>query len=99
MAKDQNGHVAGLTGEKIPWRDRPLLRMQEGSKVSGLSTASLYRAASEGRLTLKRLYGRTLIETPSLIALINSAEDWVRSGRADKAHAARTERSRAAWQP
>ncbi len=38
--------------------------------------ASLYRLAHDGRLKLKKLEGRTLVETKSLIAVVESANDW-----------------------
>jgi hypothetical protein len=87
-----------LKGKTIPWRDRPLHSMQDASHIAGVSKASLYRLASEGRLTLKRLAGRTLVETKSLMALVENAEDWTPATRADRARAARAERARAAWQ-
>jgi hypothetical protein len=68
--------AVGAGAASIPWRERPLHSMQVAATIVGVSRASLYRLASEGRLTLKRLAGRTLVETQSLIALIDTAEDW-----------------------
>jgi hypothetical protein len=83
---------------EIPWQQIPHLTMQNAGRIAGLSPASLYRYASEGRLKLRRLAGRTLVDTQSLIALIESAEEWTPSDRAEKARATRVERARAAWQ-
>lgn len=79
-----------------PWRDRPFQQMQTASEIAGLSPASLYRFAAEGRLILKKLGGRTLVDTSSLIALIGEAEPWSPSDRADRARAARADRAQAA---
>jgi hypothetical protein len=87
-----------LASGETPWRERPLQSLQTASEIAGISVASLYRFASEGRLTFKRLAGRTLVETKSLIALVNSAEDWTPSSRTEKARETRVERARAAWQ-
>lgn len=80
------------------WREYPVQTVQSASSIAGISPASLYRFAAEGRLKLRRLAGRTLVDTQSLIALIDSAEDWTPSRRAEKARATRVERARAAWQ-
>lgn len=79
-----------------PWRERPLLPMQLASEVAGVSVASLYRLAAKGRVELKSLAGRTLVETASLIAMIERVEPWSPSQRAAKATAARADRSEAA---
>ena len=81
----------------IPWSDRPFQTMQNGSKLSGVSIAALYGAAAEGRLALKRLRGRTLIETASLISFLQDAEAWTPSGRTRQAVAKRVEEARASW--
>lgn len=81
-----------------PWRERPLQSLQTASEIAGVSVASLYRFASEGKLVFKRLAGRTLVDTKSLVALVDSAEDWPPSSRAEKAREKRVERARAAWQ-
>jgi hypothetical protein len=80
------------------WRDLPHHTMQAAGCISGISPASLYRFASEGRLLLKRLAGRTLVDTKSLIALVDSAEDWKPSSRTARAVEKRVKRARAAWQ-
>jgi hypothetical protein len=85
-------------GQSMPWRERAFHTLPIASEISGVSVASLYRFADEGRLTFKRLAGRTLVETASLINLVDSAEVWVASTRAEKARGVRSERARAAWQ-
>jgi hypothetical protein len=82
----------------IPWQQIPHQTMQDAGRIASLSPASLYRYAAEGRLKLRRLAGRTLVDTQSLIALIESAEEWTPSDRAEKARITRVERARAAWQ-
>lgn len=76
-----------------PWRERPLLSMQMASEVAGVSRGSLYRLAAEGRLQLKKLAGRTLVDTNSLIAILDNAESWTASDCNAKAVAARGERA------
>jgi hypothetical protein len=74
-----------------PWRDRPLLQLKVAGEIAGLSPASLYRASDEGRLKLRELGGRTLVDTKSLIALIDSATDWTPKNRGQEARARRKE--------
>lgn len=81
------------TDVNIPWQNRPLNTMQVGAAVAGVSIASLYSAAAAGKITLRRLSGRTLIETASLIAFIESAAVWSPSSKADAARAARSSRA------
>ena len=59
-----------------PWRDRPLLPLKVAAEIVGVSVASLYRFADEGRLKFRQLAGRTLVDTKSLIKLAESADDW-----------------------
>jgi hypothetical protein len=49
----------------------------------------MYRLADEGKISFRRLAGRTLVDTASLIALLNSAENWKPSNRGKEARAAR----------
>jgi hypothetical protein len=81
-----------------PWRDRPLHPMKSAAELCGVSIASLYRFSDEGRLVLRRLAGRTLVDTKSLIALIDSAEKWTPYDRGKEARAKRKEIARAALQ-
>lgn len=82
----------------IHWRDCPLTSLQSAAKITGCSPATLYAAEKRGGLTFKRLGGRTLIETASLIKYVESASDWApRSGRVEAACDARRERARASW--
>lgn len=83
---------------QTPWRDRPLHTMKTAAELCGVSIASLYRFSDEGRLTLRRLGGRTLVDTKSLIALIESAENWTPYDRGKEARAKRKEIARAALQ-
>ena len=78
------------------WRDRPLLPLKTASEVVGVSIASLYRFADEGRLKFRQLAGRTLVDTTSLIALAESAQDWKPKNRGVEARAKRKEIARVA---
>jgi hypothetical protein len=82
-------------GVYTSWRDRPLLPLKAASEIVGVSTASLYRFADEGKLRFRQLAGRTLVDTKSLIALIDAAEDWTPKSRGAEARAKRREIARA----
>ncbi len=82
---------------KVHWRDTPLIRMRDASEILGLSVASLYRLAHDGKLVLKKLEGRTLVETRSLIEVADSASDWAPDGRTKNAVHARQQRAAASW--
>lgn len=82
---DGRKRKSGAPANAIPWRERPLTTMQAAAKLAGLSVASLYRLASEGKLSLVRLAGRTLIETPTLIRVVEGVEPWTPSPRTGKA--------------
>lgn len=73
----------------VDWRDRPLQPLPVAADIAGLSPTTIRRLAAEGKLTLKRLAGRTMVETVGLVALINNAERWTPSHRADAARHAR----------
>ena len=80
-----------------PWRDRPFLSIQNAAELCACSAAKLYGMEKAGLLTFKRLGGKTLIATPSLIAYLDTAEAWVPSKRAEKATAAARKASASAW--
>ena len=88
-----HGQVGAIGISETRWQDRPLLSLQLASEIAAISAASLYRFADEGRLSLRRLAGRTLVETGSLIELLNSAEPWKPSQRGKEARAKRSARS------
>jgi hypothetical protein len=82
----------------IAWRTRPFQTVQDAALIASLSTASIYLLARNGRLVLKRLAGRTLVETESLVKVLESAEDWTKSTRGQKARDTRIERAKASWE-
>jgi len=79
----------GLGIAETRWQDRAMLSLQLAAEIAGISVASLYRAAGEGRLTFRRLEGRTVVETASLVELLNAAEVWTPSDRGKEARAKR----------
>src|SRR3954470_11178926 len=89
---------SSLSANYTPWRNRPLLQLKLASEIAGVSPASLYRFSDEGKLKLRELGGRTLVDTKSLIALIESAKDWTPKPRGGEARAARKTAARAALQ-
>lgn len=92
---DPNATVAAIAAQ-IPWRDRPLLPLKVASEVVGVSVASLYRFADEGKLKFRQLAGRTLVDTKSLIALADAADDWTPKNVGKEAREKRKQIARAA---
>jgi predicted DNA-binding transcriptional regulator AlpA len=83
----------------IPWRDRPFLPLLSAAELLGLSPSSLYRLETEGKLRFRRLGGRTLVAVDTIVALIDTADDWAPSERGAAARAKRSERARERWAP
>jgi predicted DNA-binding transcriptional regulator AlpA len=81
----------------IPWQQRPLLRLKLAEEITGLSSTSIYRLAHKKRLNLVRIAGRVLVETPSVIALISSAEAWTPSKRGEAGRKKSAELARGRW--
>lgn len=86
------------SGQSIDWRNTAYIPVSRASEIAGVSTTSLYNMNEAGRLEFKRLAGRTLVTTKSLIALLDSAEDWTPSDRGRHARRARIQRARASWE-
>jgi len=53
--------------------------LQEGARLSGLSQATLRRRAAEGRLTLRKVGGRTLVLYESLARLLGAEAEGERT--------------------
>lgn len=83
--------LLAVANKFVPWRERPLLALKVAAEIIGLSVPGLYRFNAEGKLHFKAIGGRTLVDTPSLIALIESAPTWVTQGRGREARAKRAE--------
>lgn len=81
----------------VRWQDRPYQQVAIASEIAQVSEATLYKAAKEGLLTFVRLSGRTLVDTPSLVAFLSRAEPWVPSDRGAAGRAKRIETARRAW--
>lgn len=90
--------IAAETGASLPWRERAFLPLPIASQVIGLSTATLYNMESAGKIEFRRVGGRTLVTTESLIRLVENAERQApRVERTAKARAARSSCARASW--
>src|SRR5690606_28530771 len=96
MPGKQAADVAPANSD-IHWTERRLLPLKLAAQIAGLSPATLYRLEAGGRVKFKRLGGRTLIETSSLIALIDGSENWTASDHGAAGRAKRAERAREAW--
>lgn len=94
MRKSDTKHAERL--DAIPWDKRPHLRMTVAADVTGLSRTTIYRLASEGKLTLKTLAGRVVVETQGVVALVKDAQPWRPGNRGAAARAKRSEAARAA---
>ena len=94
-----NTNVAEVAARpQTPWQERSLLPLRMAGEIAGISPASIYRLADEGRISLRRLAGRTLVQTRSLVALLDQAEPWTANDRGKEARAKRKEIARAALQ-
>jgi hypothetical protein len=81
-ARRQDTTTVPTISRHVPWRERPVLTMEAAAELLGCSRAKVYDiAAPKGDIRLKKLNGRTLVETASLIAHLERAEDFVPSGR------------------
>jgi hypothetical protein len=83
------GHSSRTAFAETRWQDRPRLSLQLASEISALSVASLYKANDEGVLVFMQQYGRTLVETSSLIEFMKLAKPYAPSGRGKEARAKR----------
>ncbi|MBR1124515.1 helix-turn-helix domain-containing protein [Bradyrhizobium lablabi] len=72
-----------------------MLQLKIAAEIAGVSPATLYRFADEGKLTLREFGGRTLVATESLILLLNTAKAWTPRRRGEQARARRKEIARA----
>lgn len=83
---------------QTPWQERSLLPLKTAGEIAGISPASIYRLADEGQISLRRLAGRTLVQTATLVALLDKAEPWTANDRGKEARAARKAAARSALQ-
>jgi excisionase family DNA binding protein len=74
----------------LPWRERIGVPPKEAAALFGKSVSAVYRLAERGELRLVKFGGTTLVETQSLIAMVDAP--WRPSRRAAKARAVRAER-------
>lgn len=81
---------------KFSWRDLPRHTINDTSTILCGSKSRTYGLLAEGKLEAVRLAGKTLIKTPSIIALMESGEEeWSPDRkRIEKAVAARPDVAR-----
>lgn len=82
----------------LPWRQRAFVNLKLGGEVLGVSSTSIYRLAGQGKLILKRVAGRVVLDTTSVVALVDAAEDWSPSDRGSAGRKRRNELAQARWQ-
>lgn len=82
----------------LPWRERAFNNINVASEALGVSRTSIYRLASQGKLTLRRVAGRVVVETAGLLAIVQTAEPWTPSDHGAGGRAKRAELARARWQ-
>lgn len=62
---------------KFPWQDLPLQTVKDTSTITGGSPGRVYALIGAGELEAIKLAGKTLVRTPSILALIErSGEPW-----------------------
>ncbi len=77
------------------WREAPQVGIPDAAAILGLSAASIYSFAAQGRLKLMKLGGRSLVDVSSLIALLDTREPWTPSTKPRAAQEARGARAAA----
>lgn len=97
MTSTSNDHGGDAVLTSTPWRQRPRLRMTEAAEIACLSPASLYSLARDGRLELRKIAGRTVVDTQSLIKLIENDEPWTPSKRGAAARLKRSKENASRW--
>lgn len=67
---------------RIHWRDRPFLTMEVAAELLGCSRAKIYNLATLPMAAIKlvSLGGRTLAETASIVAHLDTARPFVPTG-------------------
>lgn len=71
------------------WREVPLHTVAETCGIIKVSAPTAYRMVRDGRLTFKRLGSRTMVTTASILAFLETAQDWTPSARGIAARRAR----------
>lgn len=72
------------TEPRLNWRDKPLQTIKAAGEIINASRPTLYKLASQGALTFRRLGARrTMVETSSIIAYLESAVPWHPTGRGE----------------
>lgn len=64
-----------------PWRMLPNVPVLRASEILGCSRGQVYVLARDGRLSMVKLAGRTLVTVASLIAFLETAQPFVPTGR------------------
>jgi predicted DNA-binding transcriptional regulator AlpA len=63
------------TRSDIPWRDRPILRLDDAAALlGGVSRSNLYRMQASGQLVFVKIGGRTGVRTSSVIDYLAALE-------------------------
>lgn len=93
--------MAGVNGrgadQYVPWWQRPVLQVKTGAEVLGCSPTQIYKLAGEGRLVMKRLAGRVVVETQGIVLLLEAAEAWTPSTRGEAGRRKRAELAAQRW--
>lgn len=72
-------------GGLVPWRERPFQRIKVAAELLGVSPTKIYDLEKQGKLTLRKIDGRTVVETAGIIALVEFAEPWTPRRRTQRA--------------
>jgi hypothetical protein len=73
--KDMTRMASSPKAGSIPWRDRPLLTIEQTSVLLGGSKSRTYGLLVSGELEAIKLVGKTLIKTPSVVALLERQDE------------------------
>ncbi|THF59855.1 helix-turn-helix domain-containing protein [Ollibium composti] len=68
--------TAAKSASQIPWPQKPVLPLRVAADLLGISRSSLYRLQAGGKLTFARVGGKSVVRTPSLLAYLETIEEW-----------------------
>ncbi len=80
---------AATLRRSVSWKDLPFNRVRVAADVLGRSQAGVYALERAGLLEFVRVAGKTLVKTDGILRLLQAAEPWASSDRAQTAIEAR----------
>ncbi len=76
-------------GHSVSWQNLPFNQLHIAADVLGRSRGGVYALERAGLLEFVRIAGKTLVKTDGILRLLQAAEPWAPSVRAQAANEAR----------